>query len=182
MNPHFLFNTLNNIYALSSQGAEQTPEMILKLSEILDYTIYECQDRRVLISREWQLIEDFADLQALRYSDPLKLMLKREVDDPSAKIAPLILISIVENAFKYALRGAGHIPEINVRLEVKASRLIFDVYNTRVSDQKMSMSDKKKGIGVPNIKRQLELEYPDFHSIDIIPTPDSYRVLLKIDL
>jgi len=113
MNPHFLFNTLNNIYSLAKNKSDQTPEMILKLSEILDYTIYECNDERVPIAKEWELIEHYVDLEALRYNKELDLTLNKYVDNDDSQIAPLILITIVENAFKFGLANAKQVPKIS---------------------------------------------------------------------
>ena len=102
MNPHFLFNTLNNIYALAKNQSPDTPEMILKLSELLDYTIYECNEPTVSIIKDWELIENYVDLQAVRNSNQLMIAIDQQIDDEQTPIAPLILISIVENAFKHS--------------------------------------------------------------------------------
>jgi len=182
MNPHFLFNTLNNLYALAKNGSEQTPEMIMKLSEILDYTIYECNDDSVKISREWELIENYVDLEALRYDKELDITLKKEIEDKDAQIAPLILITIVENAFKFSLANSRKIPQIKIDLRVKDNDLCFEVFNTKAVMKNLSNDKKKKGIGVSNIKKQLALQYPSNHSIEVIESKEQYKVILKISL
>lgn len=181
MNPHFLFNTLNNIYSLAKNKAEQTPEMILKLSEILDYTIYECNEPSVPVMKEWELIESYVDLETLRYSDELTILLDEQVQNKEARVAPLILISLVENAFKYSLKQVQGVPVIKVKLVEEAGQLRFEVYNSKVADLP-EYQEKKRGIGVQNVKRQLNLLYPDRHTLAINDIPDTYQVSLTIKL
>lgn len=181
MNPHFLFNTLNNIYALSKNKSEETSEMILKLSSILDYTIYECQENRVLLEKEWQLIEDYVDLQALRHHDQLMISIDQHVDQDRVKIAPLILITLVENAFKYALGPQQESPNIKINLEVKQGLLSFQVFNTKANSEVQTIK-KSRGIGIQNIARQLDLQYPDRHSLKVNEQANTYEVTLSIQL
>lgn len=181
MNPHFLFNTLNNIYSLAKNRAEQTPEMILKLSEILDYTIYECNEATVPVKKEWELIENYVDLETLRYTDELTIMLDEHVDDNEVRVAPLILISLVENAFKYSLKRVDDVPVIKVLLKVADRALNFEVFNSKAMNLPES-KEEKQGIGVQNVRRQLDLLYPDRYTIDIEDRPDSYKVSLTIKL
>jgi len=182
MNPHFLFNTLNNIYSLAKNKSDQTPEMILKLSEILDYTIYECNEDSVVIAQEWSLIENYIDLEALRYNKELDLILEKEIDNENTKIAPLILITIVENAFKFGLASAKQIPRISIMLKVEENNLEFYVKNSKASNIKLSKKEKKKGIGVTNIERQLSLQYPGRHHLSTIETDEQFQVTLTISL
>lgn len=179
MNPHFLFNTLNNIYALAKNGSEQTADMILKLSEILDYTLYECSQPKVPISREWELIENYADLQSLRHADKLIVMLEQDLDDPAVEVSPLLLIALVENAFKYALGNGEKAPSIKINLRLRNRRLSFRVFNTKNEEY---TEHKPRGIGIKNLQGQLNLQYPNRHEMDIEVGKDSYQVLLQIDL
>ncbi|MEO1212940.1 MAG: sensor histidine kinase [Bacteroidota bacterium] len=181
MNPHFLFNTLNNIYALAKSGSQQTADMVMKLSEILDYTIYECNQPRVPIIKEWELIESYADLQTLRYKDSLMILLDQEIDDTEVEIAPLLLISLVENAFKYVMTTKDSEPLIRINLKLTDKALYFEVFNTK-SKVLSSRDSGGKGIGIKNLKRQLSLQYPDRHKMIIEDQKDSYRVELRIDL
>lgn len=181
MNPHFLFNTLNNIYSLSKNDSKKTPEMILKLSEILDYTIYECNEATVPVMKEWVLIENYVDLETLRYSDQLTILLEEQVDNKDARVAPLILISLVENAFKYSLKRVDGIPTIKVQLVIEEDLMNFEVFNTKGMNITESQR-KDKGIGVHNTRRQLELQYPNRHTINIEDEPESYKVRLTIKL
>lgn len=176
INPHFLFNTLNNIYALAKQQSTDTPEMILKLSEILDYTIYECKNDRVRLSREWELIENYADLQALRNQDKMTIVLNQEMEYPEIQIAPLILISLVENAFKFGLRSKD--ATVDISLLEKNRQLTFKVNNTKP----VNLATRNKGIGIENLKRQLELQYPEQYYMDVIEEESTYKVILRIHL
>lgn len=182
MNPHFLFNTLNNIYALAKNKSEQTPEMIMKLSEILDYTIYDCNDDRVNINQEWELIENYVDLEALRYHKELDLEIHKNIDNEQAQIAPLILITIVENAFKFGLANAKQTPRISIRLEVIGKHLTFAVINSKANKRNEITKIKKRGIGNSNIEKQLSLQYPNRHKIETKETKDQYKVTLSISL
>jgi len=182
MNPHFLFNTLNNIYSLAKNKSDQAPEMILKLSEILDYTIYECNDDRVQISQEWDLIENYVDLEALRYNKELDLSLNKEIDNESTQIAPLILITIVENAFKFGLANSRQIPKISILLTVKENKLDFEVVNSKSATKNLPGKNKKRGIGVTNIEKQLSLQYPDKHTIKTEESNEQFKVNLSISL
>ena len=181
MNPHFLFNTLNNIYALAKSGSEQTADMVMKLSEILDYTIYECNQPRVPIIKEWELIESYADLQSLRYKDSLMILLDQEMDNTEVQIAPLLLISLVENAFKYVMTTKDGDPLIRINLKLKDKALSFEVFNSK-SKVLSSRDAGGKGIGIKNLKRQLSLQYPGRHTMLVEDQKDSYRVELSIKL
>ena len=178
INPHFLFNTLNNISSLAIKKSDDTPEMILKLSDILDYTIYECNVNRVPITKEWELIENYADLQALRHHDQMTIALNQNIDDAQTKVAPLILISLVENAFKYGLKGKRDGALIDISLNIEDGKLLFKTFNTKSAEN----IDRKKGIGLSNTKRQLALLYPDRYNIVIDEQETSYEVSLSIDL
>lgn len=182
MNPHFLFNTLNNIYALSKSKSEDTPEMILKLSALLDYTIYECNEKTVPVIKEWELIENYVDLQAVRSSQQLMIAIDEDIDNEQALVAPLILIALVENAFKHSLKQKGNLANIKVFLKVKDNVLTFDVFNTKAPEIQQKTKLSKKGIGVKNVKKQLALLYPNRHTMEVGKQLDSYQVTLTIQL
>ncbi len=181
MNPHFLFNTLNTIYALAKKNAEQTSDTILKFSEILAYTIYECNDEKVPIIKEWQLIENYVDLQSIRHNDQLTIVIEQQIDDEAKEIAPLILISLVENAFKHSLRSIQDRPSIKISLKVEQNVLSFSIFNTKPNKPPTKKSNQK-GIGVNNVKQQLNLLYPNRHTIHIDNQADFFKVNLSIQL
>lgn len=179
MNPHFLFNTLNNIYSLSKSQAEDTPSMILKLSDILNYTIYECQAESVPLEKEWELIENYLDLQAVRYHRPLDIRLSYD-NKSDVQIAPLILITLVENAFKFASLSNTDIPYIYIKLSVDKDQLCFDIKNSKKDEN--NISREHKGIGIANVKKQLDLIYPHRHTYTVEKTELTYHTNLLINL
>ena len=181
MNPHLLFNTLNNIYSLAQLGSKDTPEMILKLSEIMDYTLYECNEDRVLVTKEWALIENYADLEALRFNERVDLILSQNIDMSEAVVAPLLLIPIVENAFKYSLTGGEKTPVIKINLKVKNGKLELKTWNTKSLVGRNSQSGKN-GIGIENLRKQLSLQYPNRHNLKIEETESDFMVKLNIEL
>lgn len=182
IHPHFLFNTLNNLYVLTLQKSEKASDTVLKLSEMLDYMLYKCNENRVTIAQEILLIQNYIDLEQLRYGDRLELIFNKEIDNSQTQIAPLILVSLIENAFKHGASGAVTIPKIKIEINVKKEKLLFSIYNTKPIEAQKDATNFKKGIGLLNTKNQLQLIYPDKHSIEIIEDKTSYKVNLQINL
>ena len=181
IHPHFLFNTLNNLYVLTLRKSDAAPEVVVKLSEMLDYMLYQCNAPKISLDKEITLIQHYIDLEMLRYGERLDLGFKHEVDDPKTEVAPMILLSIVENAFKHGARGNIRNPEIKIHLRVKEKQLYYEVFNTKPILGKADIPTNR-GIGANNIERQLELIYPGKHQIDIDESADFYRLVLKINL
>lgn len=179
INPHFLFNTLNNIYSLARKKSDKTPEVVLKLSKLLRFVLYETENKRIAVSREIQFITDYIELEKIRYDDKLKINFDCDVDDFNSQITPLLLIPLVENAFKHGASEAISITFINIAFEVKNKFLIFTIEN---SVENNSINYKASdGIGLQNLKRQLEIIYPSF-DLEIIEENFRFRVTLKLDL
>jgi len=179
IHPHFLFNTLNSIYALTLSKSDAAPEVVLKLSQLLDYMLYQCNVPAVYIEKEVMLIQGYIDLESIRYGSRLDLTFVHTVDDPTAQIAPLILLSLVENAFKHGSSGNPKNPQVKIDLKVNEGQIYFTVFNT-ISNQNKP-KDSSPGIGNSNVQRQLVLHYPDKHSLEIIKSKTTYEVRLKID-
>ncbi|MEL6251489.1 MAG: sensor histidine kinase [Bacteroidota bacterium] len=182
IHPHFLFNTLNNLYALTLDKSDKAPEVVEKLSEMLDHMLYKSNQEKVPIQKEIDLIQNFIDLETLRYGNRLRLSFKKEVENEDATISPLVLLSIVENAFKHGVSGAIGEAIIRIHLEVKDYILYFTVFNTKPPMIQEDRANYKGGIGTKNVKRQLELIYPDRHSWHIDEQEDTYEVQLSIEL
>ncbi len=182
IHPHFLFNTLNNLYTLTLQKSDKASDTVLKLSDMLDYMLYKCNENRVSIDQEIKLLQNYMDLEKLRYGDRIKLFFNKDIDDFQTQIAPLILVSLIENAFKHGASGSVIIPEIKADIKIKNEALLFSIYNTKPINVQKDPTNFKDGIGLTNTKSQLELIYPDKHSIDIEKNDTSYHVILKIDL
>ncbi|MBK9015462.1 MAG: histidine kinase [Saprospiraceae bacterium] len=176
-NPHFLFNTLNNLYHLARKRSEDTPDAILKLSDLLRFMLYECTTPRIRISQEMKVIRDYLELERLRYGDRLRADFQVEVDDEDQPIAPLLLLPFVENAFKHGASESRGETCVHIFLSAKNGSLDFSVENAKdPNDQEIT-----EGIGLKNVKRQLELIYPE-HDLRLDNQGDKFVVGLKIVL
>ena len=182
IHPHFLFNTLNNLYVLTLKKSDQAPDVVVKLSEILDYMLYQCKEEKVLVSKEVELIQNYLDLEKLRYGSRLQLTFDHTLDNKIAEIAPLILISIVENAFKHGVSAAMQQPVVAITIRVEKGVIYIRVYNTKQDVPRTDEMGYKEGIGETNVKRQLELIYPDKYEWSYEESPTSYEVNLMVEL
>ncbi|NOS93804.1 MAG: sensor histidine kinase [Cyclobacteriaceae bacterium] len=178
INPHFLFNTLNNIYSLARKNSDQTAEAVMKLSKLMRFMLYEASHEDILILQEVKLIEDYIELEKLRYSNRLKIQFETEIDNPSQRIAPLILIHFVENAFKHGVGESRFESTIVIKIKLTHGVLYAHIENT-VEGKRASAEVTK--IGLTNIKRQLQLLYPK-HQLEITPTEQFFKVELTIPL
>ena len=180
--PHFLFNTLNNLYALTLAKSDLAPEVVLKLSEILDFILYQSSQSEIPVEKEIELIQSFIDLETLRYGDLIEVTFDHEVDNTSAKISPLILLPFVENAFKHGASGNLEDPTIDVDLKVEKNQLLFSVFNNKPKDEGRKKETLHGGIGIKNLKRQLALNYDQKHTLKIQETNQNYHVQLTLEL
>lgn len=177
LNPHFLFNSLNNIYSLAYQKSDKTADAILKLSEIMRYMIYESNDSWVALSKEVEYVQSYIELQKLRFKDgaAVELTLNGEIDNQH--IVPLILISFVENAFKH---GVANDPEDPIRINIIANQKIlhFSITNRKSKTNKDAMG----GVGLNNVERRLQLLYPDRYKLNIVNSATHYTSELMLDI
>ena len=179
LNPHFLFNTLNNLYMLTLKSSPQAPVVVAKLSDTLDYILYRCQERTVPLKGEIELIQSYLALEKIRHSGDVFIDFDLEGEPDSESIAPLIMLSLVENAFKHGINKHPGPSKLNIKLAVKKNEISFSVFNSKWFDQNKSANSNH--IGLKNIKRQLELIYPNKHSVDINEQENSYFVQLRIE-
>jgi len=177
INPHFLFNSLNSIYSLAYQRSETTPDAILKLSEIMRYMLYECNDNEVSLEKELQYLQNYIDLQKIRFGKNAYIDFKINGKVDGQQIVPLLLIAFIENAFKH---GVANDPRSAIRLliEVDESHLYFFIQNRKHNSNK----DNLGGIGLINVKRRLDLLYPGKYKLDIIDGKETYTCELTLDL
>lgn len=182
IHPHFLFNTLNNLYALTLQKSDKAPETVLKLSAMMDYMLYQSKSERVPIQKEIELVRNYIDLEMLRYGERLNLRFDCTIDDESTLISPLVFLSLVENAFKHGASGAIAGPEIEINLQLKQKELRLRVFNTRFAPKINERPTVQHGIGGANLKRQLELIYQGRYELKTVEKPESYEVNLYINL
>ena len=160
-NPHFLFNTLNNIYSLSRDKSDLAPESILRLSKILRYMLYETGGQYIAIEQELKIISDYIALEKLRYDDSLHINFNHDIEDMKQALPPLLLIPLVENAFKHGVSETRNRPFVDIHLSVKQRQLSFIVKNS--SEKLAEEQGIKENIGLSNLRRQLELLYKDYN-------------------
>jgi two-component system LytT family sensor kinase len=177
INPHFLFNSLNSIYSLAYQRAENTPEAILKLSEIMRYMLYECNDNKVDLANELQYLQNFIDLQKIRFGDNSFVNFEVEGIITNQQIVPLLLISFIENAFKHGVANDANAP-IQLKITVDDHHLHFYMHNRK----HLHNRDAAGGIGLNNVKRRLKLLYPNQYHLTINDTVDTYTCELSLIL
>ncbi len=160
-NPHFLFNTLNNIYSLSRDKSDLAPESILRLSKILRYMLYETGGEFIAIEKELKIISDYIELEKLRYDESLRINFNYDIEDMKQALPPLLLIPLVENAFKHGASETRNHPFVDIHLSVKNRQLSFYVKNS--FDGISGEQNVKENIGLSNLRRQLELLYTDYN-------------------
>lgn len=182
VHPHFLFNTLNNLYSMALSNSPQTAETTNKLSSILKYMFYKCNQPTVTLTDEIALLSDYIDLEKIRYGGRLQVIFNHNVKNPNLKIAPLVLLSVVENAFKHGASSDLNKPKINIKLNQTADHIDFEVFNTKPSQASTDAKAYRKGIGMTNVTRQLQLVYPEQHSLNIEDSNYDYRVKILISL
>jgi len=179
LNPHFLFNTLNNIYALARKKSDKTPEVVMKLSGLLSFMLYEVTRETIPIEKEINFLEDYISLEKIRYTEAdLAIAFNKIIDDPLQPIAPLILLPLVENAFKHGASENHFDSFIQIEMVLKNQQLRFHIKN---SYEEMPEKNKKNTIGLHNTKRQLELLYKEQH-LDIQMKNNVFEVVLTANL
>jgi len=175
IHPHFLFNTLNTLYGLTLKKADDAPEMILKLSNLLDYILYQINKPLVPLEEELNHISDYIALEKMRFNDTLQVDFKQNNTNKPFQIAPMLLIPFVENAFKHGSIING-VLTIAIQVDIVGEVLHFNIKNTLIPSDKT-----QKGIGLKNIKKRLEMLYPAQYSLAIIEATNQFEVKLKLN-
>ena len=181
INPHFLFNTLNNLYYLAYTQSPKTTEVIAKLSQMMRYMIYDSNYPLVPLSKEIEYMENYISLERLRLNEQIPIRLTVEGNTHDFLIAPLIFITFLENAFKHGVSNNHPKAWVNVNIQITGGECIYRVENSRIPFAKPE-AEQKSGIGLQNVKRRLELSYPGKHSLTVENLEDRYIVQLKIQL
>ena len=184
VHPHFLFNTLNNLYALTLKNSKEAPEVVLKLSDLLNYMLYECTADRVLIEKEVKLLKDYIALEQIRYGDRLSISFNIIGKAGGMKVAPLMLLPFVENSFKHGVSEEMDEAWVSIDLELKEEKLTLKVENSKSKheEERDDQFNYKQGIGLKNVRRRLELLYPEKHELEMHDSEDSFLIVLTIDL
>ena len=179
INPHFIFNTLNNLYAEARKHEDKTvADGIAKLSHMMRYMIYDSNVEKVTLAKEIQYLNSYMELQKFRFSeeDPIDLKISLDIKNPSVQIAPIIFIPFVENAFKHGIQIEQ---KSFIHLSVTATdhELVFNISNRKFKTETI---EKNSGVGLKNVKRRLALLYPDKHQLEVTDNEDSYHVKLTL--
>lgn len=180
INPHFLFNNLNNLYSYALEGSTKTPEIILELSGLLRYMLYECKEKFVSLEKEIEQLYNFIKLNKLQIENRGFVHFGEKGIKSGYRIAPLILIVFIENAFKHSQSGQSENIEIEIDLDMKENRLYFHCSNNYESSE--GLSAVATGIGLKNVRKRLQLLYPNKHELQIHQGENKYKVELAIEL
>ena len=176
IHPHFLFNTLNTIYGFALKQSKDTPDIILKLSNLLDYILYQVNKPQVSLKEEVLHIKEYIDLEKIRFQDTLVVSFKSEDIPDYVQIAPMLLMPFVENAFKHGSLIDGYL-KVNIKVHLVKDQLQFEINNTYLND---GVKSNKEGIGLENIKKRLNLLYKNNHELQINNSDNLYIVNLTI--
>ncbi len=180
LNPHFLFNTLNNLYVLALQKSDKTPEIIAKISELFHYILYECNATKVPLDKEIKLIENYIELEQIRYSDRLDLQLSKDIMNQSYMIPPMMLFTFVENCFKHGSSRDPGDSWIRLKINQKGNSLEFEADNS-IPDKSIKRKSENKGVGLANINRRLELMYPGNYKLNIKEGQRKFLIQLHLN-
>jgi LytS/YehU family sensor histidine kinase len=184
VNPHFLFNSLNNLYSMTLTGSPHAPDMVLRLSGILRYLLYETSEMKVPLEKEINYLRDLVELEKIRVGDRSKIDFDIIGDISGVEIEPLLFINFVENSFKHGVNSAHEFSWMKMELRVdKAQQILsFTIENSKPVENLSHKNDTIGGIGLNNVRKRLNLLYPNKHSLKINDNTDTYSVNLKLDL
>lgn len=182
IHPHFLFNTLNNLYALTLANSSKSSQVVLGLSELLRYMLYECNTEQVSLHKEVTMLQQYISLEKLRYEDRIDINFTVDGDLQNKLIAPLIMLTFVENAFKHGTSDILGEVWVNIDLHVDGDRLKFKVSNCK-AEIKQADADKHYGhIGLLNVQKRLDLLYPSAYQLKIFDDGDTFLIVLELTL
>lgn len=183
IHPHFLFNTLNNLYALTLKRSESASEVVLKLSDLLNYMLYESNGRTVPLSKELDLIDTYLSLEKIRYGNRLDISFEVTGDPEGRQIPPMLLLPFVENSFKHGASRELEQVEVQINIGITENQFTLKVVNDK-GDTPPEPDEKgyREGIGLKNVRRRLELLYGEGHNLDIQDTEERFHVVLTLQL
>lgn len=177
-NPHFLFNTLNNIYALARKKSDDTPEVVMKLSKLLRFMLYESKKDLVSMAEEVKMVDDYLELEKIRYNERLTIIFQKEIDSEAQPVAPLLLLPFIENAFKHGVSETRFDSFVHIHIRLQKGMLVFSIENNKDDNGTKTINDN---IGLSNVRRQLELMYKDYN-LQVLNEPALFKVHLTINL
>ena len=178
VHPHFLFNTLNNIYAFSLENSPKTPGLILKLSSLLSYMLYDCKAKEVRLEKELEIMQHYIELERERYGNKIDISWNVDGESQSIFIAPLMMLPFLENAFKHGTSEQLEKCWLSVDISIKENELKAKIANSKNNDTLYS----NNGIGISNVRKRLAFIYPDHHQLQLNDEGNFFVVSLKMDL
>lgn len=179
--PHFIFNTLNNIYMLSLKGSPQASDMIYRLSSLLSYMIYDSKQETIEFNKELDYIKNYIDLEKIRYGERLDIQLNVFSNTKNIRVPPLLILPLVENAFKHGVSQEVDNSWIHIDITLKKNKLTFKIENS-FNESKIVKTDFGSGLGLENLRKRLDIFYPEGYELKIMQDESSYLVTLKLDL
>lgn len=181
INPHFLFNSLNNLYSLALEGDAQTPEILLRLSDMMRYQLYETNVPEVPLEKELEHLRNYMEMQKLRVGNQVKVLFEQSGETGGLKVAPLLFLPLVENGFKHGVKGETQGAFIVVSCVLNARHLVFTVENNK---GQVDVVEKGgfNGVGLQNLRRRLGLIYPGKYDLTITDGIKVFTAILKLDL
>ena len=182
INPHFLFNALNNIYSCTYLGNEDAPNKILQLSDMLRYIIYDCTSEFVALSKEIEYLENFLKFQRMKSDHEQNIRFFVDTHGGEPKIAPMILIPFIENSFKHSKIDQDKTGHVNIEIKTEKDHLVFVCENTVPSVSVAPMLQKNKGVGLSNVKKRMDLIYGKDYHLDISHKSNLFRIELNIKM
>ena len=181
VHPHFLFNTLNNLYSFTLHQSRKAPEIVLKLSQLLRFMIYESQTPTIPLSSEIGILQDYIELEKLRYDNRLDISMSFTGDIQHKVIPPLLLLPLIENSFKHGTSNQLDQCWISLDLHVEGNTMNLKLLNS-MDNETAPANNEHKGLGLQNVQRRLELLYPGKHTFQVIPEDDIFIVHLRVEL
>ncbi|MEZ5030094.1 MAG: histidine kinase [Saprospiraceae bacterium] len=180
INPHFLFNTLNSLYALTIKKSDLAPEIVLRLADMMRYMLYECNEKWVPLRREIAYVENYLELEKLRHGSKADVTFQTDGEVNDQRIAPLMFIPFLENSFKHGLARSLSTGFVHVHLHVGSDHVVFMIENSKADTQPQPEARTFGGIGLTNVRKRLEMLYPGQHELLIEHDPLTYRVRLTL--
>ncbi len=181
VNPHFLFNMLNNIYSLSLEKSDKSPKMILMLSDLMSYILYDCQDEKVPMEKEIQFLKNLIELEIISVGDDVRIEFNFDDSLKSHQVAPLLFIPFVENAFKHCSKNGKDKSFVIINLNHSGNKVCLKIENSTEQTDEL-IKDNYHGVGITNVEKRLTLLYPHKHQLSIQENDNTYKTVLCLKL
>ena len=182
IHPHFLFNTLNNVYALTLKKSDKAPEMVLKLSELINYMLYECNAPKVPLENEINFVKNYLEVERMRHGDNLEVNFSVEGNSKSVFVAPMLILPFLENSFKHGANEELEKSWVSLEIVIERSKLRLKIENSKSETQQLITNGNGTGIGLKNVRRRLDLLYRDDYTLKIMDEDELYLVILELKL